>query len=334
MTDDLRRKIKELLILGAIILALGIGLVIKNKKTPQEPIPPPIVEKPKKPEPLPTPDKYTTTPYSEQWISYSEIKNLLKKWNEEAPEITEYGVYGTTSQGTENVFLRVGTPGKPKVLIHAAIHGNERLGTGATLYMLRRMLHEFGRNEEITWLIKNRDIYWVPVLSPDTYLKSRHVEGKDPNRDYPHPSRKNYESVSPVQNIREFHIKNQFKGVMSGHTWGRIYFWPSIGPREDQEIHRQLAREMSNLSGYDASKIGNRPAGYEIDFYYWKGAIAFVTEFGSDRYQHEQPTSAIQEEGGKNYPAYMLFIKKSPELAERLNPPETCAEHCIDSREE
>jgi len=322
-------SLKEKLILVAVVLGLAIFITAWRsqeviKKTPL----PPVVEKP---EPPPAPVNYEISPFDQsRWLNYSEIVSLMEQWNKEAPEITEFGVYGKTISGTDCTFLRVGTPGKPKVLIHATIHGNEKTGTGATLYMLQRMLHDYGRDDAITWLVKNRDIYWIPVLSPDSYLRSRHIEGVDPNRDYPHPSRRDHQSVSPIKNIRAFHELHRFKGVLSGHTWGSIYFWPSIGPPADQATHRDLARKMSALSGYEASKIGRSPAGYEIDFYYWRGAVAFVTEFGTGG--HDQPLSSSAIHGEKNYDAYMLFVKECPDLADKLNPPATCAKHSEDDR--
>jgi len=317
------------LILIALILGLAIFITVwkTNQAIKKVPSPPPVI----KPELPPPPANYDISPLDQnKWLNYSEIVSLMKQWNKEAPEITEFGIYGKTINGTDCTFLRIGTPGKPKVLIHATIHGNEKTSTGATLYMMQRMLYEYGRDDEITWLVKNRDVYWIPVLSPDSYLKSRYVEGVDPNRDYPHPSRRNHQSVSPIKNIRAFHELHRFKGVLSGHTWGSIYFWPSIGPKKDQEIHRNLTRKMSDLSGYDASRIGNAPAGYEIDFYYWRGAVAFVTEFGTGG--HNQPLSSIATHGHKNYDAYMLFIKECPELADKLNPPSVCVSHTEDKR--
>lgn len=311
---------------GLVIIALALGFLLlwqmsQSTAPPvqppqiQQPPPEPITPVPPEPEP---PSEYTITPYPQEYPDYQGIVTILKKWNQEAPEITEFGVYGKTKNGTDCTYLRVGTPGKPQILFHAAIHGNERLSTGATMFMLGKMLHEYGRNEDITWLVKNREIYWVPCLSPDTYLKSRYVEGVDPNRDYPHPRRANHASASPIQAIRDFVEKMDFKGVISGHTYGSVYLWPSLGGSGDQGTHRKLAEEMSTISRYSNSRISGSPNGYEIDWYYWKGAVAILTEFGTG--SHSPPTSAIPEHGGRNYGAYMLFAKKAPDL--KIYPPE------------
>lgn len=267
----------------------------------------------------PKPEKYDVSPLPIEYINYTEICALMKKWSEEAPEITEYGEYGKTPSGKPHTYLRIGTQGKPKVLLHASIHGNERLSTAATMWMMQKMLHDYGRDDEITWLVENRDVWWIPVFSPETHLRSRHVEGRDPNRDYPYPGRRSHTPTHPVQAIIDLHEKEGFTGVISGHTTGNVYFWPSLGPREDQDIHKKLAGEMGDRSGYRASRISSSPNGYDVDWYYWQGAVAILTEFGSGG--HNQPTSAIEPHGKKNYPAYMHFVKEAPELSEKLSPP-------------
>lgn len=293
----------------------------KQRQERLERIAPPSPPKPKAPE---------TGPYDigriliEEYLNYTELKEQLKNWNNEAPEITDVGSYGKTRAGTETAYLRMGTKGRPKVLIHAAIHGNERLSAAAIIGMVGKMLYDYKRDDKVTWLIKNRDIYFVPVLSPDTYLDERYVEGVDPNRDYPFPGRGgSYPKSSPIKLITAFHLKHKFKAVMSGHTFGRDFFWPSICSPKDEEFHKGLAEEMANIAGYDPSPVSEQPHGYEVDWYYWKGAVAMITEFGQSYssgrwrrrwgYDHDQPVENIKPETEKTYRSFLLFIKRAPE---------------------
>ena len=316
---------KKTLIALFVLLTLINGVMVYRYFSQEETTPPPPVQEtaPENPvTPIPEPNKpenYTVSPLPVEYINYSQIMDLMKKWNSEAPEITEFGEYGKTSKGTPLTYLRIGTPGQPKVCIHAGIHGNERLSMAATMWMMQKMLHEYGRDVAITKLVETRDVYWIPVLSPDTHLSSRHVEGRDPNRDYPYPGRRQHTPTSPIQGIMDFCNKMHFTGVISGHTYGTVYFWPSIGPSQDQDAHKKLAREMGDKSGYRSSRISSSPNGYEIDWYYWTGAVAILTEFGSGT--HSQSTAAITEHGQKNYPAYMHFIEQAPILQKSLSPP-------------
>lgn len=312
-------KNKNFIIFSIVfLLTLYFSSVFKRQKIELAPIPPIVL-------PVnPTPDvikKYEIKVVPAEWLPYENVIDLLKVWNKEVPELTEFGTYGKSKEGKDLVYFRTGTEGRPKILIHACLHGNERLATGATLYILQKMLFEYGRNEEITKLLKTRNIYWVPMVSPDTYLESRHVEGVDPNRNYNYPNRENHTPVLVVKAIQDFHLKHQFKGVISGHTYGEVYLWPSFGSTNDMDLHKDLAKRMGQISGYDYSRISNNPNGYEIDFYYWKGATAILTEFGSGT--HEQKVAAIKDHGEKNYKAYMLFIDESVGISEKLSPPKS-----------
>ena len=47
------------------------------------------------------------------------------------------------------------------------------------------LLSEYGKNDRITKILDTAEIYFVPVVSPDSYPYSRTVEGVDPNRNFP-----------------------------------------------------------------------------------------------------------------------------------------------------
>jgi len=257
-----------------------------------------------------------------KYLSYNEVVQRLKEWNEEAPEITEFGTYGKDRQGTDLCYLRIGTPGKPKVLIHSAIHGNERLGAACTLGTMGKLLWSYKRDEvlenadvaEANWIIKNRDIYFVPVFAPETYLRQRYLEGTDPNRNWPYPGSRSENRSTPILAMREFFLKHKFVAAMDGHTYGRIFFWPSIATHSDREKFRELGRAMGELANYDASSVGSYPAGYAIDWYYWKGAVSLITEFGSPSYGHGQPIEQIESETERVYRAYLYFLRNAPEI--------------------
>ena len=293
-----------IVVFGFLIIGITVNKNLKNN----DPVTP-IVQAPIEIEPT-LPDKYEITQYPTEYLNHEKVVGCLKQWNSEAPEITEFGTYGEkTPEGNSCYYLRMGTVGKPKILIHSMIHGNERLAGAATLKMMSRLLHEYGREESATWTLNNRDIYWIPVLSPDTYLKSRYVENVDPNRDYPYPGRRTHTPSTPIRNIMEFCTKHKFAGVISGHTTGQDHFYPSLCSKEDQDFHHNLAKKMGDISGYNPSKISASASGYEIDWYYLNGSVAILTEFGVG--SHNQPTSTIEPHAEKCYKAYLLFIKEA-----------------------
>jgi len=295
---------------ATLIVCIGLGGMKEN--------PDPVTPYQYSPQPPITQQSRENGPYDitsqvpSEYLSYEGVQEWMKRWHEEAPKITEFGTYGQNRQGTDLCYLRIGTPGQPRVLIHAAIHGNERLSTAAVLGIMGKMLHDYKRNDEVTWLVDNREIYFAPVFSPESYLKDRHVEGGDPNRNWAYPGSRINNSSSPIQAMQAWFLKMKFCAAIDGHTWGRDFFYPSLVRGSDREKMKALATEMSDMAGYSPNPVGNRPIGYAIDWYYWKGAVSLVTEFGAGG--HDAPPSAIPVEVEKTYGAYLLFIRKAPEM--------------------
>lgn len=291
----------------------------------EKPTPKPVVvvQQPIVP-PRPKSPNLTTTQIT-SFLPRESVVNLMKEWAREAPDLCKFGSYGKTKYGTDCNYLRMGTKGKPKILMHSCIHGNERLACASMLNIMAKLLNGYGKRDKETWLLANRDIFFVPMLSPDTYLRSRHVEGVDPNRNYPCPENPNIKSTSPILRVREFCNREKFTAVLSGHTYGRIYLYPRFDfARNDLG---NLAREMGKISNYRSGAIGggyptrnSSSRGYEIDYYSLLGAASILTEFGNgNNGGHHMPASEILTEVEKTYEAHLLFMKKAPDI--KLNVP-------------
>lgn len=322
-------KTSQIVIVSVISFSLALLSLIYidpsskfTSEAPQPPIKPPVI----KPEVQPRTTPSLSTDEIKDFLPYSNVVSLMKQWANEAPRLCEFGSYGKTYKGTDCTYLRMGKKGKPKILIHACLHGNERLSAACTLNIMARLLSNYKKRDKETWLLDNRDIYFVPVVSPDTYLKARWVEGVDPNRDFPCPERPHVKSSSPVMRLRELCSKHDFKGAISGHTYGRIYLYPRF---KEAYQTASLARQMAELSNYRAGSIGSGyptrrsgSRGYEIDFeWIFLSAPAVLTEFGNGRPgDHYMPSSMILPETDRVYEAYLLFIRKAPDI--KVNVPE------------
>jgi len=285
---------------------------------PSQGQPPPIP-------PASQPRKPAITEAKPGYQAYPQIVEQIKKWNQEAPDLTEIGTYGKSSKGQDLYFLRVtnklATAPKKKVLITGCIHGNEPLSTSTTMWFIGRMLSTYGtgygRDPEATDLVNTRDIYFVPVVSPDSYPNSRHVDGVDPNRDFPGPYNWNHRSVPPVKAIGDFVIQQRFNAAISGHTFGRIYLTPYGDKMErcpNDADYQRIVGKMGQLSGYRVDRACNmygRPIqGSDVDFYYRHGAFSIVMEYGLTQ---KIPSQAeISTEFNKTYPAVLHFIREAP----------------------
>lgn len=320
---------KHALSLSAVFLGtiLALHLVTGNLKEPQQPQSPPAIPwiPPSNPQPQPPtirPPQITTQ--VPDYLNNEQTVAQLKKWNEEAPDLTEVGAYGKTRNGKDIHYIRIeadhGTDEvKPIVLITACIHGNEPLSASTVMGYIGTILGTYGKDQEVTKLVDSRIMYFVPIVSPDSYPRSRHVDGVDPNRDFPTERNPNKRSVPPVQALRDFFLKIKPHAVISGHTYGRVYLTPwgdktRLCKHDSQ--YKDIIGKMGQLSRYRlqrACEMYNRPIyGTEVDWYYKNGAFSIVMEFGT--HQRIPSRSDIRSEFDRTYKAALHFIQLAPEV--------------------
>lgn len=250
-------------------------------------------------------------------MSIQAIRTQLQTWAKEAPGIVEYGTYGKSQSGSDHPYIRVGKKTGPKVLIHACIHGNEHLSAMVAMGVFGKMLDAYMVDPEITKLFNERDIYFVPVLSIESFQRNTRIDaGVDPNRNWSDIRNNDKQSIPSVDSMKQFFKANQFKAVMSCHNFGKIYLYPWGWTRErpkDDTDYRRILGEMSKTSGYRYEQLLRQSAppyyGYETDWYYRNGAFAFVNEIGTS---FEARGSEIKTEVDKNYKAFIVFIREAP----------------------
>jgi hypothetical protein len=345
-----------LLVVNLLIFSVGVGAIVyKNHQVqPQEqPIerpvdrPPEADRTPIQPPPIQPPAKNNITKAQPSYMNYDATVAQLKQWNQEAPQMTEVGTYGKTSRGKDCYYIRICTKmgdsvaTKPRVLTTACIHGNEPLASSTVMWYIGALLDKYGKDEAITQLLDSRDLYFVPVVSPDSYPSSRHVDGVDPNRDFPGPSRPNHQSKAPVKAIQDLFNKIKPNAVISGHTWGRVYLTPHGDKMQNCPDHAAIMAVMNRvkeLSGYRCIRacdmyeanggLNNPPIrtmglgdkeynvpihGSEVDWYYRGGAFAIVCEFGT--HQRIPSDGDTRTEFDKTFTAFLLFIREAPLVA-------------------
>lgn len=276
----------------------------------------------------PPPAKRNPSPAAEEfnfisgYQSYEQIIETMRDWENKAPDLAEVGTYGKTTAGKDQYYIKISnecSPSDKVVLITAAIHGNEPWSTSTVMAYAGKLISSYGRDEAITALVDSRTVYFVPVVSPDSYPLSRHVEGKDPNRDFPTLKSPDKESVRPVQNLRDFFLRIRPNSVLSGHTFGRIYLIPwgdSTQENPSSPEYRRLASEMCQMSGYKyqrACEMYNKPIyGTETDWYHRNGAFAMVMEFGTHQKKPSREETRLEFE--RTFEAFLHFLENSTEL--------------------
>jgi len=250
-------------------------------------------------------------------LSLDQINSTLDQWHKEAPAITEVGIVGVDHTNKPIKYIRIGKKNGPKVLIMAAIHGNEKLCAMTSLGVFNEILKNYMTDESVTALLQTRDIYYIPIICPEGYVKnSRHVLNLDPNRNFNGPNLKDKKSIPEIQALKDFYEIHQFKAVMSCHNFGRVVFYPwgyttKKTPLESQ--YRTLLEKMKTTSGYGYVQLYRQSAppyhGYEVDYFFNKGALSIVNEIGRN---FKAEKEEISTEVKNNYKSFLTFIEEAP----------------------
>jgi len=277
-------------------------------------------------EPIPIkplePINYTISNPRPKYLDNDATIAQLNEWHKEAPKLTEVGTYGKTSRGRDIHYIRVTNPDKDDkkvVLITACIHGNEPLSSSTVMSYIGTILDKYGDDDEITSLVDTRDIYFIPVVSPDSYPNERHVDGVDPNRDFPTKRNPDKKSVPPVLALQEFFLKIKPSAVISGHTSGRVFLTPwgdqnELSPNDSD--YKRIIGEMSRMCGYRmqrACQMYGRPIfGGEVDWYYRHMSFSVVMEFGT--HQNIPSKNDIDKEFDMTFKGVLYFTREAPDV--------------------
>ncbi len=154
--------------------------------------------------------------------------------------------------------------GEPEVLYTALHHAREPEGMMAVLYYMWWLLESYGPNPEATYLVNNRQMYFIPVVNPDGYVynqatypngggmwrKNRRNNGDgtygvDPNRNYgPYfmwnapnggsstsTGSETYRGTAPFsepenQTIDRFMRAHSMKTALNYHTYSNLLIFP------------------------------------------------------------------------------------------------------------
>lgn len=314
-----------LALINVVIFNLGIVILMNRPASVELPLSPPdVISLPiqELPPPKPIVVNYTIETPMPAYLNYEQTVYQLKKWKEEAPKLTDIGVCGKSTKGTDLYYMKVSSPisgNKKKVMITACIHGNEPLSASTVMGYIGTILDKYGDDERITKLLDSREIYFIPVVSPDSYPQSRYVDGVDPNRDFPTRRDPNKKSVPPVQEIRDLFQEIQPDAVISGHTWGRVYLTPygdELRRCPNDSDYQRIIGKMTELSNYRmqrACELYSRPIyGTDVDWYYRNGAFSIVMEFGT--HQRIPTMSEIKFEFDKTFEAVIYFVEEAPKV--------------------
>jgi hypothetical protein len=106
-------------------------------------------------------------------LFYDELTALLRGWAAARPDIVDLRGIGTSPGGRELWLVTITNKAtgpaleKPALLVDGNIHAVEWTGGVAALNFIRRLLSDYGKDEQVTRLVDTRCLYVLPRLSPD-----------------------------------------------------------------------------------------------------------------------------------------------------------------------
>nr|BDT27644.1 M14 family metallopeptidase [Bacteriovorax sp. HI3] len=230
-----------------------------------------------------------------QYRKYADVEADLKALVASYGTLATLETYGVSKGGRNLYALKISTGGenKPKVMVTAATHGDELITTEVLFSLTNELLSGYGKDQRLSKILNGRDIYIVPVVSPDSFeARERYVQRKDPNRSYPWPDKPNNPTVDVIQAMMDYTNKMKFTGSLDLHAYGKLVMYPWAYTRKapaasDVVIFKDLVESMAKENQYEAGQISTTiyvAEGSSADYFYWKsGTRALAAELGREK---------------------------------------------------
>ncbi|MFH0735470.1 MAG: M14 family zinc carboxypeptidase [bacterium] len=191
---------------------------------------------------------------------------------------------------------------EPEVFFNSLIHCREPAAMMAVMYYMYYLLENYGTNPEVTYLVNNREIYFLPVINVDGYEYNRTT---DPNGGGMwRKNRKNYGGIYGVDLNRNFGYKWAYDNVGSSDYVGdETYRGPSAFSEPETEAFRQFVNSRTIKTCFNYHTYSN----YLL--YPWSYALvptpdsSLFREFAMDitafnGYEYGQPPEILYQVNG------------------------------------
>ncbi|XP_076249772.1 carboxypeptidase D svr isoform X3 [Calliopsis andreniformis] len=116
------------------------------------------------------------------YTRYEELQQLSNSLVQQYPNLVKVFSIGKSVEGRDLLVIEISENvrerklGEPMVKYVANMHGDEAVGRELLIYLAQYLLNNYGKDERITKLVNNTDIFLMPSMNPDGFEKSE--EGK------------------------------------------------------------------------------------------------------------------------------------------------------------
>jgi len=113
--------------------------------------------------------------------TFDEIVTMLDDWALQYPDpITAKTSIGTSHEGRDIWAVKVSDnpnmdEDEPEVSFDSLIHAREPASATTILYYIKNLLEQYGIDPELTYLVDNRELWFIPVHNPDGYRYNQQI---------------------------------------------------------------------------------------------------------------------------------------------------------------
>jgi len=203
---------------------------------------------------------------------FSEIVAKLDSLHDEYPELVSEKISVSESrEGNQLWAVKISDnvdidEDEPEILYDFAIHAREVITFEVAIYYMEWLLDNYGANPLATYIVNERELWFIPVMNPDGVLKNEEsnpdgggmwrkntrdnnensvfdydYDGVDMNRNFgymwgtggssPDPASDTYMgpdsfSEPELQGFRDFVISREFITYMNFHSYSNLYLFP------------------------------------------------------------------------------------------------------------
>lgn len=119
-------------------------------------------------------DDYVTTSYTH----YDELQRLFRSLEQRYPHLARVFSIGKSVKGRDLLVLEISenvgqrSLGEPMVKYVANMHGDESVGRELLIILGQYLLDRYGKDDRISRLVNQTDIYLMPSMNPDGFEDS------------------------------------------------------------------------------------------------------------------------------------------------------------------
>lgn len=109
----------------------------------------------------------------DRFVKFPELTEILQGLAAEHPQLLDLSVLGTSYEGRQIWLCTITNTAtgphdeKPAIWIDANIHATELTGSTAALYLIHKLLTQYGVDDTVTRALDTRTFYVVPRMGPD-----------------------------------------------------------------------------------------------------------------------------------------------------------------------